>query len=459
MACLTLERGRIRISDVATNRGTNRELITPSQWNKRDIMRWYRKQLRENCGYSPERWLAATQNVNPDTGYPARKVKPDRDMLALWESLPDKPERAKRKVFPSGMIAHLWRYGSTHCDGRQYDGITVARNPQGNASFDGNEFYSYRTVIARRYADPHNSGKEPFIVISGLKYGNTTSGHVSDVASAFYGYPNLLRLPEGITLGAPFSKAHVTTLWDCKVALESYLLSRAEAISKPNWVKGWRTRPKELWEYEEAYSEYYKLAYYLGFAPTPFLANFGVNESRIVEFKERADRNRASFSNAASERYWARRGNSNRFGHVAYEPPKPANELLHAWLCNASNAYWPSHVYGHVVKRVKASEHIITSGGVQFPIRAIVALWDSVISNGNLPPDMLGPYAIGRVSGTRSDIGCHSFLRLGMASIALAIGKPIPQDCEAVESDGELYNMLWRVLTVHYGNEVGVSNE
>lgn len=83
-----------------------------------------------------------------------------------------------REVYSTNEIPHLWAHQLTP------NGVSHARNPQGNFYYNGDTIYSYggHFPIARLLRK--NKKSEPYVLITTRTYSSTTSGHVSSVHHA-----------------------------------------------------------------------------------------------------------------------------------------------------------------------------------------------------------------------------------------------------------------------------------
>lgn len=269
-----------------------------------------------------------------------------------------------KTVYESSMVAHVWAHE------RQ----DHARNPQGNVSFRGNDFYSYNTVIARRVKTPRGVA----ILISRNNYSPTTARHLCHLRR---------------------SCAHLTCFW----------VSQVERLKKPGEYFGeYKERVKDLTlqfgrsrtkksfildqlrkvaEEANAFAAFFKL------------------KSRI-KLPDAENFERLAAESAAKERERQQRLNAKRLAETA--------EARAKWLAGEGN-YYPYVVDEPIHLRV-IGENVQTSRGAVVPLPDAVRLFKVVqrcreTHTGFTPNGeqiQVGHFNVNRIdSEGNAVVGCH----------------------------------------------------
>lgn len=318
-------------------------------------------------------------------------LKPNRKHhYDLGEFVAKLPRKHNPRYILGRELCHIFRYGRDSEGNTYSEGINRSN---GNCSFEGNYFKSYRTIIARKLDNDT-------LIVNKRSYSSTTARHKSDVVYAFRG---------GLVVPMP-DCTKITTLHDALDYYDNELRKLARIMANPKWVSMWRSRPRELWEYTELYATYRAICDRLGYTPIDYLGHCGITPQIVDNWRERAQNNYNSASNRSSHF-----GRKNRYIHTPI--------LLADWLKNGG--YTRGRHYQFV--RSYSDDRIITTFGVQMPKVLIRRVWDLAL-RGELP-STIGPYTIHAMDlPNTATIGCHVFNTVGLYTIALACN--IPWDWE-----------------------------
>jgi hypothetical protein len=280
------------------------------------------------------------------------------------------PATRRKVVYPTGEIAHMFAHSTQ----------PEARNAQGNFRFEGDQLYSYSTVIARRL------GADLYLV-SSTSYSSTTNGHQSDARQATR-HARTLHLPMdryGSVMPAQ-AQREVTALYakasSARTKAADYT-AQAERICK------------DMFDYDGTTLV----------VPSP---------SELAQIKANIKAGRAiqRERDAAHEKMMAEANALRKL---------EALERLEKWRQGA--AAISLHSLPTALRLSTDGELIETSAGASIPVRHAKRIWQAVQANA-LPDSLqVGQYSTARkaLTATHLTIGCHDLPLTELDAIALQL--------------------------------------
>lgn len=265
----------------------------------------------------------------------------------------------KRVYNRSDEVAHLWT-NQVQSDARSR-----------NTSFNGTEFFSYSTCIAKLYN--RDDGKE-LILLSSYNYSSTTSGHKYDVRRAA-SHKRIIEVPLVSCMGREHDQNYE---WMLKTHAELLQIASRARQRKEQHLAAANRLIQDMYEY----SAFFNLAWNVPTSLEMSFEQLAEHHARIekIEEKRRAQR-------------------------IAGEA-----ERLRDWLDGGRSYY-----FSEMRLRVK-DEEIQTSHGANIPIDHAIKLWPFIVrahesGEAFLPSEHrtihLGHYKFNGFSDDVLVVGCH----------------------------------------------------
>lgn len=279
-----------------------------------------------------------------------------------------------RKVLKSQELFHFWA-NKIQSEGRC-----------GNTRFDGNDLYSYRTIIARHLPDGS-------VAVSTRNYSPTTGGHQSDARRALPDSSKLIRVYEIDTVAGAFRSAKV----EAKVLQTKALTARTKA-------EDYRMQARVILEQANRYAE-------------------AMGSSERVEIVELTPEQQEVHKAAHKAALLAER---ERKAKQQADAEKLAAERLAAWVSGDTSVSAYSLRSLSVRLRIRA-DNVETTQGASIPVADAIALWPIIerCRKGDksfTPRHKLGNYQLTKI---REDggivVGCHDIKYSELARMAVEL--------------------------------------